>query len=327
MFKRMIALAAAGWMAMSASALADYVVKDGNGTLQTIKADTNGSAILPVMSPVDGSGNAFGVSNNPFFVSPGSGASWNVVCTSGCAGSGGTSSSFGSTFPSIGTALGISNGSNMVALTLGQAVAASSLPVALPATQITALTPPTSVGLTGTLPAFAAVPTVLDTAFSANPKASITRSANTTTYGANTGWNNGTPTFFSFTGACRANGGQVLIPRIDIWSSANPATKLTGVLYLFAGVPGTNVSDAVTFTIASADFANLTGSFGGIPFTLANSQASGAANSGTSLTGVTYQGQCASGSTTITGMVEVTNAYVPASAEVLNVALATVGVN
>jgi hypothetical protein len=42
---------------------------------------------------------------------------------------------------------------------LGQALAAASTPVVLPAAQITALTPPTSVGISGTLPAFAATPT------------------------------------------------------------------------------------------------------------------------------------------------------------------------
>jgi hypothetical protein len=157
--------------------------------------------------------------------------------------------------------------------------------------------------------------------------ASVTRPANTTTYTANTGWNNGTPTFFSLTGACRGNGGQVLIPRIDIWSSANPSLKLTGVLYLFSAVPGTNVSDNATFTIASADFANLTGSMAGFPFTLSNYQASGAANSSTTLFGTTYQAQCATGTTTITGMVQVTNAYIPTSAEVLHVGIATSGVN
>lgn len=164
--------------------------------------------------------------------------------------------------------------------------------------------------------------------FAAYSAASITRSANTTTYTANTGWNNGTPTFFSFTAACRVNGSQVLIPRIDIWSSANPTLKLTGVLWLFSAVPGTNVSDNAAFTIAAADFANLTGSFAGFPFTLANNEISaGAANSSATLAGTTFQGQCASGSTTITGMVEVTNAYVPANAEVLHVGIATVGAN
>ena len=171
--------------------------------------------------------------------------------------------------------------------------------------------------------------------FAANPVASITRSGNTTTYTINTGWNNGTPTFFSFTGACRVNGGQVLIPTINIWSSANPTLKLTGILWLFAGVPGTNVSDNATFTIAAAsgnpstgDFSLLTGSKQGFPFTLGNAQISaGAANSSTTLSGTNYQAKCASGTTTITGMVEVTNAYIPANAEVLSVGLNTIGAN
>ena len=158
-------------------------------------------------------------------------------------------------------------------------------------------------------------------------KASITRSATTTTYTANTGWNNGTPTFFSFTSACRANGAQVLVPQIDIWSSANPSLKLTGILWLFSAVPGTNVSDNANFNIAAADYANVTGRFDGIPFTLAGNQGSGAANSGVSLTGTTYEMQCASAATTITGMVQVANAYIPANAEVLNVWLRVAGVN
>lgn len=158
--------------------------------------------------------------------------------------------------------------------------------------------------------------------------AQITRSGNTTTYTANTGWNNGTPTFFSFPGVCRANGGTFLIPEIDIWSSANPTLKLTGVLWLFAGVPGTNVSDNATFTIAAADYANVTGNFGGFAFSLGNGQINtGAANSGVSLTGTTYGGHCPAGSTTLTGMVEVTNAYVPANGEILHVGLVSLGTN
>ena len=70
---------------------------------------------------------------------------------------------------------------------LGQALAAASTPVVLPATQITALTPPTSVGITGTLPAFAATPTFnigtapnltfTNTAFTANAGTNLNTSA------------------------------------------------------------------------------------------------------------------------------------------------------
>lgn len=168
------------------------------------------------------------------------------------------------------------------------------------------------------------------TVFAATPTASVTRPANTTTYTANTGWCNLTAacaTVFTFTSACRVNGEAVLIPEIDIWSSANQSTKLQGVLYLFSAAIGTVINDNATFTIAAADFANLTGNQQGFAFTLGNSQASGAANSGISLTGTTYHAQCFAGSTQIVGMVQVVNAYVPVSAEVLHVTLHTVGLN
>jgi hypothetical protein len=57
---------------------------------------------------------------------------------------------------------------------LGQALAAASTPVVLPAAQITALTPPTSVGLTGTLPP----------GLTYESTATITRAADTTIYTA-----------------------------------------------------------------------------------------------------------------------------------------------
>jgi hypothetical protein len=70
---------------------------------------------------------------------------------------------------------------------LGQALASASTPVVLPATQITALTPPTSVGISGTLPAFAATPTVnigtapsltfTNTSFTANAGTNLNTSA------------------------------------------------------------------------------------------------------------------------------------------------------
>jgi hypothetical protein len=86
------------------------------------------------------------------------------------------------------------------------------------------------------------------------------------------------------------------------------------------------IADDATFTIASSDFGNLTGQFNGVAFTLGSQQASGAANSGMSLA-ANMPARCASGSTTLYGMVEVTNAYVPASGEVLSINLHTVGVN
>lgn len=161
------------------------------------------------------------------------------------------------------------------------------------------------------------------------PTSSVTRPANTTTYTANTGWCHATgscTSVFAFTNACRATGGEVIVSGIDIWSSNNPSVKLAGALYIFNAAPGTIIGDDATFTIASSDFGNLTGQFNGVAFTLGSQQASGAANSGMSLA-ANMPARCASGSTTLYGMVEVTNAYVPASGEVLSINLHTVGVN
>lgn len=168
--------------------------------------------------------------------------------------------------------------------------------------------------------------------YTANPIASITRTANTTPYTANTAWNNGTPTFFSFLLACRQNGGSVLIPQIDIWSSANPTTKLQGILWLFTGTPA-NIADNAAFNIAAStgnpptgDFSLVTGNMQGYAFTLANDQSTGS-NSAVSLAGTNYVAVCPSGSRTITGMVQVVNTYTPASGEVLTVRLNTLNVN
>lgn len=62
-------------------------------------------------------------------------SSGNLKTTGGSGGGGGTSSNFGAAFPAAGTAFGVSNGTNMVALVLGQAVKASSIPVTLASDQ------------------------------------------------------------------------------------------------------------------------------------------------------------------------------------------------
>lgn len=158
--------------------------------------------------------------------------------------------------------------------------------------------------------------------------ASITRGVAGVTYTAKTGWNNsGAATFFTFTGVCRAAGGLVSIPEIDIWSSANPGTSLQGVLYLFDAAIGTVIADNATFSIHAADFANVTGNMAGFAFTLSNNQASGAANSSASITTGNYHASCVSGLTSIYGMVEVVNTYTAAGTEVLTVQLHSIGLN
>lgn len=100
--------------------------------------NVSGIGLIPGVVITDELGNIFNAAN--------------PLPTTSSGGSGGTSSTFGAAFPTTGTAIGLSDGTNMVALTKGQALSAASIPVVLPATQITSLTPPTSVGVTSVVP-------------------------------------------------------------------------------------------------------------------------------------------------------------------------------
>lgn len=239
MMKKLI-LALATIALATSTAHADYVIRDGNGVLQTVAAGTScGSGVICTETAlIDGSGLFVGTGANPFaitfgtgvklpdfastptfnlgningappsatnplWIQPGTGAVFHVTCDSGCSGGGGggTSSLFGAAFPTSGTAIGLSDGTNMLALrgdatngawvnlkasvpiavtgTFWQAtqpVSAAALPLpagaatsALQSSIVTALGSPfqaggsignTAFGISGTLPAFASTPTV-----------------------------------------------------------------------------------------------------------------------------------------------------------------------
>jgi len=156
----------------------------------------------------------------------------------------------------------------------------------------------------------------------------ITRPANTTVYTANTAWANATSgaTATTFSGVCRTLGTQVLIPQIDIQVDEAPATKLQGILWLFSAAV-TPINDNAAFTPTSTDNGNLTANMQGFPFTLTAVQSGTNTHSGTSLTGITYHGQCATGTNAIVGMVQVVNAYTPTSGEVMTIKLHTLAAN
>ncbi len=158
----------------------------------------------------------------------------------------------------------------------------------------------------------------------------LTRPSNTTTYTANTAWANATSgaTYTTFTGVCRANGTIVLIPSIRVIDYANQTIKLSGTLWLFNVAPGTPINDNATFSIASADMANLSGQPVAFSATTVANQASGASGSTVaSMVGTTYEAKCANADANLYGMVQVTNAYVPVSAEKLTITLKVVGAN
>jgi hypothetical protein len=268
----------------------------------------------------------------------------------GGSGGGGSNASVGSTGsspPSSGTYLAMNVGGNLTGVTgttnglkidssgVTQPVSAASLP--LPSGAATAANQPAlnaDGGALGHITNFPATQPISGYAAVPTSGISIARPANVTEYnssGTGQGWCSVTSactSVFTWANACKIAGGSVFIPEIDIYSNNNPAStaKLQGALFIFSATPGTIISDGAAFSIAAADFANLTGgSFNGIAFTLASVQASGAVNSGVSLTGSSLglggplHATCASGSTTLYGMAEVTNAYTPASGETLTV--------
>lgn len=166
--------------------------------------------------------------------------------------------------------------------------------------------------------------------FAAVSSASVARPANTIAYTANTAWSTSTSSggYLTFAGACPGGSGRVvLLPAVRIVDFANQSTKLTGTLWLFNAAPAAPIADDATFNVASADLANMVAQ----PITFAASvvanQSAGASGSVIApVTGSTYEILCGA-STSLYGMIQVTNAYAPVSAEQLAVTLQIVGVN
>ena len=141
---------------------------------------------------------------------------------------------------------------------LGQALAADSTPVVLPAAQITALTPPTSVGLTGTLPAFTTTPTVnigtAPTGLAYESTAIITRAANVTPYAANDVYGG----VFELTNI-GASGGFVFLASLSIIFNITALPSGMGgfAVYLFNATPPSAITDNLPYSLNSGDRASI----------------------------------------------------------------------
>jgi hypothetical protein len=158
-------------------AMADYVVKDANGNIITIKSGTLSGNVLPWMSPVDGTGTAYGTVSNPFAMQFGTGVllpAFAATPTFNLGNINGAPPSLtnplwimpatGASFPVTGTFWQTTQPVSAASLPLPAGAATS----ALQSSTITALGSPfqaggsignTSFGISGTLPAFAATPT------------------------------------------------------------------------------------------------------------------------------------------------------------------------
>jgi hypothetical protein len=159
--------------------------------------------------------------------------------------------------------------------------------------------------------------------------ANVTRPANTTTYTANTAWapnaSGSTPQYGTLTGVCRTNGGTVYVPDIHILDYANQTLKLTGILWLFNAAPTSVLNDDGAFNVASGDWS---AELIPVTFTLSNVLNAGSGASGAVDVDVPVGVAVSCGaSANLYFMIEVTDAYVPISAEILTVALKALGLN
>ena len=201
-----------------------------------------------------------------------------TLCTGGGGGSGGTSSTFGHAFPSAGTAIGLSNGTNMVALTLGQAAMASSIPVVIASDQ--SAVPVTGSGSAGT--AASGVVTVqgigggtaipISGSISANatytgaitnPTSTLTRPANTTPYSVNnivaSSTTAGSIVVPSF--AIANSAGGAIVPRIRINTNVTTGWGAVNLLVtLWTTAPTYTNGDGSAYAVATGS-ANRVGQY------------------------------------------------------------------
>lgn len=177
---------------------------------------------------------------------------------------------------------------------LGQALAAASTPVVLPAAQITALTPPTTVSIT---PGLAYLST-----------ATITRDANTTAYTANDVYGGA----FELTNI-GASGGYVFISSIDIIFNitALPSGMGAFAVYLYSSTPPSAITDNLPFSLSSGDRASIMTLNG---FSLSASLARGGGGSVVAETlNINQLFKLATGSTSLWGYLVTLGAFTPAA--------------
>lgn len=146
------------------------------------------------------------------------------------------------------------------------------------------------------------------------------RPANTTQYTPGDCWNQNTsPGSITFSNIAAVNNGGAVITDVHVLSSANQTATLplSGELWLFDGsVALPSTTDNTSFTVTNAQYATRVAV---IPFTLGSTgdPTAGTGNAGThERTSITVQ--CASSSTSLLGLVKVTNAYTPVSGEILS---------
>lgn len=196
---------------------------------------------------------------------------------------------------------------------LGQALAVGSIPVVLPAAQITALTPPTSVGLTGTLPAFTTTPTVnigtAPTGLAYESTATITRAANVTAYTANDVYGG----VFELTNI-GASGGFIFLNSLDIIFNitALPSGMGAFAVYLYSVTPPSAITDNLPYSLSSGDRASIR-SLNGIGLTASLAARGNGGSVVAEALDINRLFKLATGSTSLWGYLITLSAFTPAA--------------
>lgn len=142
----------------------------------------------------------------------------------------------------------------------------------------------------------------------------VTRPADTSVYAASDCISDSTsaPTSGGFTlsNVVRASGGSGIITDVLVASSNDPATRLSGEVFLFNQAV-TNVNDNAAFVVSDTEIKTCVGT---IPFSLFDAGNNGLAH----VTGLSIGFTC-SGSANLRFLLRARNAYTPASSEVITV--------
>jgi len=154
---------------------------------------------------------------------------------------------------------------------------------------------------------------VMDVSPFATVSVDITRPANTTAYAAEDALSDSTTSpasgGFTITGAARVSGGSGVIRDAVFVMSTNASASLSGEIWVFDSAV-TNINDNAAFAISDAEAKTLVGI---IPFSTGKS---GSNNAAVYVSGIDMHFTTI-GSANLRFLVKVTNAYTPASAEVL----------
>lgn len=186
------------------------------------------------------------------------GTNLHMVCDSGCSGSGGTSSNFGSAFPAAGTAIGLTSGTNMVAWSATTNYGTAPAAIAVPAVNAF-VTNSTALGRAAAAASNPVVPVAAASTAGAivpnNTTAVVVKASAGTLFGVQVYGINANPAYLKIYNAASATCGTgTPVKRLMIPAAATPANGAGSNVTFGPGLAlGTGITYCVTTGIADAD--------------------------------------------------------------------------